>query len=51
MTRPYFAKERISDFDTFAKHTENLIKAVKRCASSSGASVSHNNGAVEIQDL
>lgn len=51
MTRPFFAKERIADFDTFAKHSDDLIKAIQRCSTRSGESLSHKNGAVEIQDL
>lgn len=51
MTRPYFAKERISDFNTFNRHADNLISTISRLASAPGVSASHKNGAVEIQDL
>lgn len=51
MTRPFFAKERISDFDTFEKHSSHLLSVIRRLSSAPGSSLSHNNGAIEIQDL
>jgi hypothetical protein len=51
MTRPFFAKERISDFNTFGKHSDQLLKVIARLSSAAGSSPSHANGAVEIQDL
>jgi hypothetical protein len=29
MTRPFFSKERISDFDVFDRHAEEVIKLMK----------------------
>lgn len=29
MTRPFFSKNRISDFDNFDRHTEDTISAIK----------------------
>ncbi|ORY73252.1 cytochrome P450 [Leucosporidium creatinivorum] len=51
MTRPFFAKERISDFETFKKHSDHLLSTIRRLSASSGTSLSHSKGAIEIQDL
>lgn len=29
MTRPFFSRNRISDFDNFERHTENTISTIK----------------------
>lgn len=51
MTRPFFAKERISHFETFAKHSDHLIAVIRELSSAAGSSLSHSKGAVEVQDL
>ncbi|KAK4701235.1 hypothetical protein P7C70_g5000, partial [Phenoliferia sp. Uapishka_3] len=51
LTRPYFAAEKISDFDTFSRHTARLLQVIDSLACSPGTSSAHSNGAVEIQDL
>ena len=30
MTRPFFSKERVSDYDIFDRHAETVIKAMKK---------------------
>ncbi|KAK4698406.1 hypothetical protein P7C70_g7871, partial [Phenoliferia sp. Uapishka_3] len=51
MARPYFAMEKISDFETFNRHTTHLLEIIDKRSSSPGTSSAHSNGAVEIQDL
>jgi len=51
MTRPFFAKERISDFEMFNKHSDHLLSTIRRLSTASGGSFSHSKGAIEIQDL
>lgn len=34
MARPFFARERISDFDTFEKHTSRTLAILSKCAAS-----------------
>ncbi|KAK4053493.1 hypothetical protein OIV83_001660 [Microbotryomycetes sp. JL201] len=51
MTRPYFAKERITDFDKFVKHSDRMLTTIHKLAALPGSSLSHNNGAIEVQDL
>lgn len=45
--RPFFGKDRISDFDTFEKMSSRLVEAIKRLQSSSLS----NDGAVDMQNL
>ncbi|KAG8881394.1 hypothetical protein FRB98_004374 [Tulasnella sp. 332] len=43
LARPYFARERISDYESFTKYTEKLITILRRATPS--------NEAVDIQDM
>ncbi|KAG8874188.1 hypothetical protein FRB98_008587, partial [Tulasnella sp. 332] len=43
LARPYFARERISDYESFVKYTEKLIAILKRAASSGEA--------IDMQDM
>ena len=45
--RPFFSKDRISDFDTFEKMSSRLVEVIKRLQSSS----SSQDGAVDMQNL
>ncbi|KAK4050918.1 Cytochrome P450 monooxygenase [Microbotryomycetes sp. JL221] len=51
MTRPYFAKDRITDFEKFVKHSDHLLEVIAKLKALPGHSLSHNNGAIEVQDL
>ncbi|KAM0788535.1 hypothetical protein ACM66B_001663 [Microbotryomycetes sp. NB124-2] len=51
MTRPYFAKERITDFEKFVKHSDRMLQVIDKLKTLPGSSLSHNDGAIEVQDL
>ncbi|KAM0746556.1 cytochrome P450 [Meredithblackwellia eburnea MCA 4105] len=51
MARPFFARERISDFDVFSRHTDHLIKVLDTLTASNGTTSIHSAGAVDIQEL
>lgn len=51
MTRPFFAKELISNFETFAQHSDHLIQVIDRLSALDRPTAVNRDGAIEIQDL
>jgi hypothetical protein len=51
MTRPFFAKELIGNFETFARHSDHLIQVIDRLTALDRPTSVNKNGAIDIQDL